>query len=102
MKDKRGGTVFMEIVHAAVGNPETMKMREAPWSAVRRGGTPPYSCQFHTDQQAKQDCSAVHESSITRKEKAASSRRTPRCLRHKDYQSRARFLASLGMTSGCD
>jgi hypothetical protein len=82
----------MEIVHAAVGNPETMKMREAPWSAVRRGGTPPYSRQFHTDQQAKQGCSAVHESSIARKETAASSRRTPRCLRHKDLRSKQRKM----------
>jgi hypothetical protein len=58
-------------------------VRENARSALECGGlTPPCSFQIHTDQRAKQGGSASQVPSINLGGKAASSRRTPRCLRH--------------------
>jgi hypothetical protein len=55
-------------------------MREAPWSAVRRGGTPPsHHRRF-----------VLRVPRIPRRQPRC---RTPRCLRHRHFQSNASFLA---------
>jgi hypothetical protein len=58
-------------------------------SALECGGlTPPCSFEIHTAQRAKQGRSASQEPSMNLGRKAASSRRTPRCLRHNHSHGR--------------
>ena len=68
----------MAVPHAASGAGN----RENARSALECGGlTPPCSFEIHTDPRAKQGRSASQEPGINLGKKAASSRRTPRCLR---------------------
>ena len=61
-------------------------LHENARSALECGGlTPPCSFEIHTDQRAKQGRSASQEPGMNLGRKAASSRRTPRCLRHSHF-----------------
>jgi hypothetical protein len=62
-------------------------------SALECGGlTPPCSFEIHTAQRAKQGRSASQEPSMNLGRKAASSRRTPRYLRHSHFRGSEGFL----------
>ena len=70
--------------------PETMKMREAPWSAAARRRLCMAPTEFLVRRALNGTTGASCNSSSRDNSKAASSRRTPGCLRHTDFQSRKR------------
>ena len=73
---------------SADGHPETMKMREAPWSAAARRRLCIAPTEFLGRRALEGATGASCNSASRDNSKAASSRRTPRCLRHIDFQSR--------------
>ena len=93
--------------------PQTVKMREAPWSAAARRRLCIARTEFLVRRALKGASGASCNSAPRENSEAASSRRTPRCLRHTDFRSREesrsglfsrhceipRRLRLLGMTS---
>jgi hypothetical protein len=66
--------------------PRLTAVPENARSALECGGlTPPCSVEIHAGQQANQGVSASHDPGTDLEKKAASSRRTPRCLRHSHF-----------------